>query len=303
MTRAEQVPVPCAICGGLRTTPLYRKWEHDIARCASCSLVYATPRAAERTILARYSGEYFWHEYLPALGVVDGRYDLEAFDRRYAPMLELLSRATDGRRLVEIGTGAGFFLKAAERRGWKVAGVELSADGVAFARDRLGLDVRRERAEDMSFAPATFDAAVMLDVIEHLFEPQRALEAVRRALVPGGLLVVLTPNFNALSRHALGVDWAILSPLEHMYYFTERTLRRLLERTGFAAVRFEREYPGWGKFEAMNFRNTHRPDSWRARGYEWLVRHDKGQVTARVKRYGFADALLAVAGTANRDAA
>src|SRR4030095_12301785 len=78
--------VPCAICGGVRTRRLYTKTGFDIARCVRCGLVYANPRAPREVIQGRYSGEYFWQEYLPALGVFEGKYDLSRFDARYAPL-------------------------------------------------------------------------------------------------------------------------------------------------------------------------------------------------------------------------
>src|SRR5687768_3302830 len=162
--------VPCALCGATDTRRVYLKWGWGIARCRRCGLVYANPRAPEAAILARYSKEYFWNEYLPAAGAPEGKVDLEWLDRRHAPMLELITRHSGGgRRLLEVGTGAGLFLKAASRAGWDASGLELSGEGAAFARERLGLDVRQERAEQMSFTPGAFDVAVMFDVIEHLF--------------------------------------------------------------------------------------------------------------------------------------
>ena len=188
--------VPCALCGASETRRLYTKWGWGIERCRRCTLVFANPRAPEAAILARYSADYFWKEYLPAAGAPGGQVDLAQMDRRHAPMLDLIKTHASGggRRLLEVGTGAGLFLKAAARAGWEASGLELSEEGAAFARDRLGLDVRQERAEQMSFAPATFDVAVMFDVIEHLFDPKAVLAATRRALKPDGILVVSTPN-------------------------------------------------------------------------------------------------------------
>ena len=54
--------------------------------------------------------------------------------------------------MLEVGTGAGLFLKAAQRAGWETAGWSCHQEGSAFARERLNLDVRTERAEEMSFA-------------------------------------------------------------------------------------------------------------------------------------------------------
>lgn len=286
--------VRCVICGDTQTRTLYTKWGYNIGRCVRCGLVYVNPRAPQSTILARYNRNYFWTEYLPALGVVDGKYDLGQFDARYAPLLGLLGPASD-RRLLEIGCGAGFFLKTAERSGWRVTGIELSEEAARFATEQLGLDVRTGTAESVALAPETFDAAVMLDTIEHLFDPRAALAAIARALVPGGLLLIATPNFRALSRWLLGQSWAVLSPLEHMYYFDEQTLSRLLERSGFKTVRLVRENAAWTPQETMNFVYTHVPRSLRARFAALASRIGGYPLARQIQRVGRQDILLYLA--------
>ena len=286
--------VGCTICGGTQTRRLYTKSGYDIAPCLRCGLVYAYPRASRDAILARYNSDYFWKEYLPALGVLDGKYDLPQFDARYAPLLGLLGPAS-GRRLLEIGCGAGFFLKSAERGGWTVAGIELSEEASRFGRERLGLDVRREPAETMTIAPAAFDAAVMFDTIEHLFDPRATLAAIAHALVPAGLLLIGTPNFRALSRHLLGSSWAVLSPLEHIYYFEEKTLGRLVEGTGFSDVRFVREHASWSPQETMNFIYTHSARGIRARLAALIGRVGGHTLARRIERAGRQDILLCLA--------
>lgn len=293
--------VPCALCGVDDSRRIYTKFDLPIARCRRCGLVYANPRAPEADILRRYSHEYFWNEYLPAAGAPEGRIDYGFVDGRNAPMLHLLLRHAAPGRLLEVGCGAGLFLKAAERAGWDVAGVELSEDGAAFARDRLGLDVRRERAEAMTFPAAFFDTAVMLEVIEHLFDPAAVLRAIHRVLRPGGLLAISTPNFDALSRRVLGLDWSIISPLEHMYYFTSRTLGRLLQRSGFDVVE-DRPVLTIPPAYVMNPEATHTPRAWRVRQYrKLLTQHDRILKTYRfdlsiwLQLHGLADTLVVVA--------
>ena len=290
----KPVMVACAICGGQQTRRLYRKSGYDIGRCVRCGLVYANPRAPRDTIRARYSGDYFWKEYLPALGVWEGNYDLAQFDVRYAPLLGLLGPAA-GRRLLEVGSGAGFFLKSAERSGWLVTGIEPSEEASRFARDRLGLDIQREPAETLTVDAAKFDAAVMFDTIEHLFDPRAALTSIARALVPGGQLLIGTPNFAALSRHLLGSSWAVLSPLEHMYYFDERTLGRLVEDCGFSNVRFVHRKPAWTPQETMNFVCTHAPRSLRARLAAVIARVGGHPLARGIQRSGRQDILLCLA--------
>jgi 2-polyprenyl-3-methyl-5-hydroxy-6-metoxy-1,4-benzoquinol methylase len=286
--------IGCAICGGTETRRLYSKSGYEIARCVRCGLVYANPRAPHDAILARYGSDYFWKEYLPALGVLEMNFDLSQFDVRYAPLLELLGPAS-GRRLLEIGCGAGFFLKSAERKGWSVVGIELSEEASRFARDRLALDIRWERAETLNVQAATFDAVVMFDTVEHLFDPRAVVRSVARALVPGGQLLISTPNFRAFSRQLLGSSWAVLSPLEHMYYFDEQTLGRLVEDCGFTSVRFVRQNAAWTPQETMNFVHTHAPRGLRARLAQLVGRIGGYPLARAVQRAGRQDILLCLA--------
>lgn len=286
--------IVCAVCGASDTRAVYVKFDLVIGRCRRCGLVYSNPRAALSDISKRYGREYFWNEYLPALGVGDGRVDLEVFDRHYWPMLQLLRReAPPPSRLLEVGAAAGLFLKAAARAGWDVVGIELSGEAAQFAR-RLGLDVRQERAEQMSVEPQSIDVAVMFDTIEHLLDPMAVLQAVHGALRPRGTLVVTTPNFDALSRLALGRDWAVISPAEHLYYFTERTLGALLERAGFGGVRFERDF-ALGPLETMNPRASHDPRSWRGAVFTDFVETLGPSIYEYVQDRGRADQLVCLA--------
>ena len=109
---SDATPVPCAICDGRETQTLWIKSGYAIGRCVSCGLIYANPRAPHATILARYSSDYFWHEYLPSLGVNEGHFDLTTFDARYGAMLGLIAAdKPPSKRLLEVGSGAGFFSK------------------------------------------------------------------------------------------------------------------------------------------------------------------------------------------------
>ena len=117
----------CPVCDGTSSRPRYFKFGLPLVECGGCGLVYANPRLTPEEIWKRYSPDYFWNEYLPAQGVKDGHVDLEYFDGRNACMLQLIARRRPNRgRLVEVGAGGGFFLKAAERSGWDVAGIEIT---------------------------------------------------------------------------------------------------------------------------------------------------------------------------------
>lgn len=288
--------VPCALCGSETTETIYKKFDLSIGRCEQCGLIYANPRLPKAEVWLRYNPDYFWQEYLPSLGVRERKYNLEFFDARHAPMLNLIAGYIQPPgRLLEVGAGAGFFMKAAERAGWDVAGIEISEAGVQFAQTELGLNVKQEAAEDITFEKDSFDVVVMFDVIEHLFDPTRALSSIQRVLRSGGILVIITPNFNSISRLAIGVNWAILSPAEHLYYFSETTLKKLLEQNSFKDIEVIRQYGGFGVFETMNPRYTHAPHTLRAKAYSALVIGLGPLVFRYIQARGQGDTLLCIA--------
>jgi 2-polyprenyl-3-methyl-5-hydroxy-6-metoxy-1,4-benzoquinol methylase len=288
--------VACALCGADDTRPRHHKFNLIVVQCNRCRLVYTNPRLPKDHLWTRYSEDYFWDEYMRDLEIGrDGRVDLDRFAVHHRPLLTLFQiyHPPPG-RLLEVGAAAGLFMKSAERAGWTVQGLEPLPAPATFARERLGLDVLQETVESAPFAEATFDAVAMFETIEHVLDPVAVLRAVRRLMRPRGLLVLTTPNWEALTRHALGRQWAVISPAEHLYYFSEATLTAMLTRAGFSWVHYHRDFAP-GPVETMNAAYTHAPGSARQRLYAGFVRTLGPWLFRKVQRRGLADQLVCIA--------
>lgn len=135
-------------------------------------------------------------------------------------------------KLIEIGCAYGFFLDEARGR-FDVCGVEVSdaareaciARGHVVARDFAGVRAR-----------GPFDVAVMLDVIEHLARPGDLLAELADALAPGAPLVITTGDFGSPLARAMGKRWRLMTPPQHLWFFSPGTLATLLERNGFSVT-------------------------------------------------------------------
>jgi 2-polyprenyl-3-methyl-5-hydroxy-6-metoxy-1,4-benzoquinol methylase len=299
VSEAAAVPlerVVCALCGADEARPRHHKFDLTVVQCARCRLVYTNPRLPKAHLWTRYSEQYFWDEYMRGLEIGrDGYVDLDRFAVHHGPLLHLFQiyHPPPG-RLLEVGAAAGLFMKSAERAGWSVTGLEPLPAPAAYARDRLGLDVLEQTVEDAPFEPASFDAVACFETIEHVLDPLGLLRAIHRLLRPRGLLVLTTPNWEAFSRHALGRQWAVISPAEHIYYFTEGTLTPLLKQAGFSWVHYHRDFAP-GAAETMNARYSHAPGSVRQRLYAAFVATAGRWVFREVQRRGLADQLVCVA--------
>jgi SAM-dependent methyltransferase len=119
--------------------------------------------------------------------------------------------------------------------GWTIVGIEPYEHGRIAAR-RLGLSVRPGDAESLDVEPASFDWVRFDHVLEHTRDPYRALQNARRALVPGGRVIVAVPDCSGLPAWTCGQHWHGWQIPRHLFHFTRGTLRRLMVASGFVPM-------------------------------------------------------------------
>lgn len=139
--------------------------------------------------------------------------------------------------LVEVGSATGAYLAEMRDLGWDVAGVELDPAASSTARQRYGVDVRTGTLEQAALPEGCADVVVMRMVLEHLRDPRRTLEEVRRILKPSGRLLVSVPNADSLEARLFGSAWYAWDLPRHLSHFTPGSLAALLREAGFGWVR------------------------------------------------------------------
>jgi SAM-dependent methyltransferase len=232
----RQRDCPCCGTSSAGITPVLRAHGLDLVDCPSCGLTYSRAVLNEAADAARYARSTLDHEALRLRG--SGPYlELEAARDRY-----YLSRLVEGGsrqgRLLEIGCGTGTLLLEAARLGWQTLGVEPGWAATEIARKRGAEVVHGWFPSDLPDAAGLFDAVAVLDVLEHFADPLRFLTDLRARLAPGGRLLVQVPNWDSLLVRLEGEYSSVVTP-GHWSYFTPRTLRALLARSGFRALSVE----------------------------------------------------------------
>ena len=229
----------CLVCGESATLrPLYRVHDFQVVRCAQCGLGRAPGRPGFDPA-SLYTDSYFQGGQPDGYAAYRGSRDvLVAEFRRVLRDLAVAGAGTG--RLLEIGCAYGFFLDEA-RASFQVSGVELAPQAVAACRER-GLDVVQEANDAFYRSRAPFDVVVMLDVLEHLEAPDAMLRTLHHHMRPGARLVVTTGDFGSLAARLLGRRWRLMTPPQHLWFFTELSLARLLEQHGFSPLRTTRPW-------------------------------------------------------------
>jgi SAM-dependent methyltransferase len=132
-------------------------------------------------------------------------------------------------RILDAGCGSGRNMVELARLG-TVTGIELSPTSVAIARERGCGEVIEGSVLELPFDGDSFDLAVSLDVIEHLEDDLAALRELRRAVAPGGVLLVTVPAYQWL--------WSGHDVVNHHHRrYTRSSLQRVAEQAGWQQVR------------------------------------------------------------------
>lgn len=211
----------CVSCGNpsgdqiLLSTPL------RLLRCRECGLVSLRHRSQE-------FDDDLYEYYAKRLERPEAEVYRAVNTARQQQLLSWLGGRVSGRRLLDVGCGAGQLVRTANDRGWDAQGIDLSAPAIRVC-ERFGVPARKVDFFSSVLNPERFDVIVMSELIEHVPNPQSFLERAGQLLNRGGVLYLTTPNFSALSRHIMGADWFALDP-QHISYFDPPAFEHLVRR-------------------------------------------------------------------------
>jgi 2-polyprenyl-3-methyl-5-hydroxy-6-metoxy-1,4-benzoquinol methylase len=140
--------------------------------------------------------------------------------------------ARPGKRLLDVGCGAGLFAGRMMQFGWEVTGIEPDPPAARKAHETYGFPVFTTSVEEAAIAGERYDAVTAAHVIEHVPDPVAFLATCWSLVAPGGRLVVLTPNVESRAHHVFGPNWRGLEPPRHLVLFSLRSLELAADRAG-----------------------------------------------------------------------
>jgi ubiquinone/menaquinone biosynthesis C-methylase UbiE/Zn ribbon nucleic-acid-binding protein len=225
----------CNLCNSDDTKLLFVKRGFNIVQCRKCGLVYVNPRFKAEALKKFYTREYFMTQ-----DEKRGYKDYIGMEKQTKTMfrnrLNRIEKYKKGGGLLDLGCATGFFLEVAEENGWDAFGVELSEWASNYARES-GLNVFTGDLTETSFSDEYFDVITLWAVISNLQDPYNNLIEAHRILKKNGLIVIQTGDIGSIFAMLRKVNWSTLGPEGHLYYFSKKTLRRMLDITGFKIVK------------------------------------------------------------------
>jgi 2-polyprenyl-3-methyl-5-hydroxy-6-metoxy-1,4-benzoquinol methylase len=230
----------CRLCSSTQLGFHFGVGASQLDRCGACGFVQVRERPSAEQLRVLYSAGYFRR----------GKYDEEfAQQKESERRLGLLARASvpAGGRVLDAGCATGDFVAAAGQR-YEMWGLDVSSYATELARARnpsASSRIFTGFIEEQRFEPAFFDAIVMWDVIEHIWDPRAVLRSLVKHLRPGGTLILSTPDIGAWTARLMRRRWAFMTPPEHLGFFSPRSLRFLLQQDLGLEITFSRASGKW----------------------------------------------------------
>jgi SAM-dependent methyltransferase len=243
--------VPCPGCGSGRKELWTESMDFDyfttamafrIARCGDCGLLYVDPRPKLSEIGKIYPPEYSAYHFDKIGNPLIRRARSFMQSGKARRILRCLDPRTGRPRIVDVGCGAPALLSLLDRAApgrLELYGNDFSPEMLA-AVERAGFNPMPGAFESVTWESGFFDAVVMNQVIEHLFDVPGNLRKTYDLLRPGGVLFIETPSSEGLDARLFSRrHWGGYHLPRHLQIFDSATIRRTLERYGFSVERIE----------------------------------------------------------------
>lgn len=235
--RFDEPIAACPLCGCERIgqtftidtyTPAF-----TVARCSVCGFMFMNPRFTAETIHGLYTEDYYSGK--SEYSYYDER-DAEKYARHvWDARIRVIRRYQPGGNFLDVGSAFGGLLSAAAKY-FSPHGIEISPFAAEHSRTAPENRIHNGTLDYHPFPADFFSVITMIELIEHLPDPRKAIRECFRLLKPGGLLVVQTANMEGLQARILGKDYAYYMP-GHLSYFSMRNLVMALRLCGFRTVR------------------------------------------------------------------
>lgn len=233
----------CPLCGGthlvkkMTCTDFYASGEQfDLLQCENCGFQFTQGFPVEKEIGKYYeTPDYISHSDTKK-GMMNELYHLvrSRMLQKKAQLINNITGKTSG-KILDIGTGTGYFSHTMQQKGWQVEAIEKSEQARSFAKKNFNLDIKDDSGLN-DFSSGSFDVITLWHVMEHLEHLNETWERLHELLKDDGCLVIAVPNCSSYDAQKYKEFWAAYDVPRHLWHFTPDSIKKFGEKHNFTLV-------------------------------------------------------------------
>jgi 2-polyprenyl-3-methyl-5-hydroxy-6-metoxy-1,4-benzoquinol methylase len=193
-------------------------FDDQVVKCKNCKFIYLNPRIKQKIIDKSYSFSK------------DRKFISQNKNRikTFKNTLSLISNQIDfsNKKILDIGSGGGAFLKACKDRNITAEGIEPNKWLVNYSKKKYGINISTKNLNKIN---KTYHIVSLFDVLEHIPNIKLAINKIYKLVKKDGFLIINVPDHNSLARKILKKNWPFYLTV-HLHYFDKKSLSKLLDK-------------------------------------------------------------------------
>lgn len=239
----EDSAINCLVCQSGKSVEAIRLHDHLVSQklfiineCENCGFRFIVNPPAEESASGFYETEEYVEHSDSSEGLINSVYHRA---RRWMlrKKLNMLNKMSRKKKILDFGTGTGYFLNHLNHAGFETTGVEISEKAREFGREKFGLDIRSPQSIFKESFPSGFGYITFWHVLEHVYNPSSVLKRLYDLLDDNGLLVVALPNYRCIEAGVYKEYWNGYDVPRHLWHWDKPTFTKYTEGLGFRLIK------------------------------------------------------------------
>lgn len=214
----------CILCKSKNVTFIYKVAKYLYYQCENCLTLFLSPTPTKKELDLYYQNSFSYSA---------GATNESQIRKRAKVILSNLKHLhPTGERLLDIGSGFGYFLDEAQLIGLKPTGIEPSSKLSAVTVKYLTVtkNITFEEFYEQNKGKQKFDFITLIHVIEHVPNPKRFIKQAVDLLKPNGILFIETPNIDSHLFYAEKKSYTFLTPPDHIWIFSRESFKQITSK-------------------------------------------------------------------------
>lgn len=206
-----------------------------IKRCTNCLLLLTSPRPEQDQYYKYYQSEKYISHSDTDKGLINKIYHVIR-KITLKSKTNIIKKYISLPNLLDIGSGAGYFLNYCKKQEFTVKGVEPDLDTRERSIQQFGLEVYEENALN-TFSENSFDVITLWHVLEHIDNLEMRFHQMHRLLKENGILIIAVPNPSSFDAKYYERYWAGYDVPRHLWHFSPDNIMTLTAQYNFKVIK------------------------------------------------------------------
>jgi 2-polyprenyl-3-methyl-5-hydroxy-6-metoxy-1,4-benzoquinol methylase len=206
----------------------------NICKCLKCGFTFTQDYPEESETSRYYESEEYISHSDSKKGITGKAYQFirNIMLNRKKRIVRKMTGLSTG-RILDIGSGTGYFLNAMKKSGWQIQGIEISSGAREYAVSKFKIDtINPEKITTLS--SGSYDCITLWHVLEHFHEPYKFIEEISRLINTEGVVIIALPNSNSFDSEYYGKKWAAYDVPRHLWHFNPSTFALFAAKNNFS---------------------------------------------------------------------